>query len=97
MSSQLTILGIETSCDETAAAVVVRDAAGKGDILGEVVLSHSLIYRVEQLFLIHRETGLLIAHETSAGVRVQSPEMVSGMLTAITEAAGALSGARVAG
>ena len=25
------ILGIETSCDETAAAVVVRDAAGRGD------------------------------------------------------------------
>ncbi|MGV3549173.1 tRNA (adenosine(37)-N6)-threonylcarbamoyltransferase complex transferase subunit TsaD [Rhizobium sp.] len=39
MSSQLTILGIETSCDETAAAVVLRDASGKGKILGEVVLS----------------------------------------------------------
>lgn len=39
MSSQLTILGIETSCDETAAAIVVRDPDGKGEILGEVVLS----------------------------------------------------------
>jgi len=39
MSSHLTILGIETSCDETAAAVVARDADGKGEILGEVVLS----------------------------------------------------------
>ena len=35
MSSHLTILGIETSCDETAAAVVTRDADGKGEILGE--------------------------------------------------------------
>ncbi len=31
------ILGIETSCDETAAAVVSRDAAGRGAILSNVV------------------------------------------------------------
>ncbi|HVK92975.1 MAG TPA: tRNA (adenosine(37)-N6)-threonylcarbamoyltransferase complex transferase subunit TsaD [Mycoplana sp.] len=39
MSSHLTILGIETSCDETAAAVVAREGDGRGTILGEVVLS----------------------------------------------------------
>ncbi|CAN7199697.1 tRNA (adenosine(37)-N6)-threonylcarbamoyltransferase complex transferase subunit TsaD [Pararhizobium sp. LjRoot235] len=39
MSSPLRILGIETSCDETAAAVVLRDAEGHGEILGDVVLS----------------------------------------------------------
>lgn len=33
------ILGIETSCDETAAAVVARDAAGRGRILSNVVRS----------------------------------------------------------
>jgi N6-L-threonylcarbamoyladenine synthase len=33
----LTVLGIETSCDETAAAVVRRDAGGKGAILAKVV------------------------------------------------------------
>ena len=33
------VLGIETSCDETAAAVVVRDAAGRGRILSNVVRS----------------------------------------------------------
>jgi len=33
------VLGIETSCDETAAAVVARDAAGTGRILSNVVLS----------------------------------------------------------
>ncbi len=31
------ILGIETSCDETAASVVARDAAGRGTILSNVV------------------------------------------------------------
>jgi N6-L-threonylcarbamoyladenine synthase len=35
----LTVLGIETSCDETAAAVVVREADGRGRILSNVVLS----------------------------------------------------------
>jgi N6-L-threonylcarbamoyladenine synthase len=33
------ILGIETSCDETAAAVVARDADGRGRILSNVVRS----------------------------------------------------------
>ena len=33
------VLGIETSCDETAAAIVARDAAGKGTILSNVVRS----------------------------------------------------------
>lgn len=33
------ILGIETSCDETAAAVVARDAGGRGVILSNVVRS----------------------------------------------------------
>ena len=34
-----TILGIETSCDETAAAIVVRDAQGAGRIVSNVVRS----------------------------------------------------------
>ncbi|MFL5259613.1 MAG: tRNA (adenosine(37)-N6)-threonylcarbamoyltransferase complex transferase subunit TsaD [Hyphomicrobiales bacterium] len=34
-----TILGIETSCDETAAAVVRRHASGEGEILSNIVLS----------------------------------------------------------
>jgi N6-L-threonylcarbamoyladenine synthase len=33
------VLGIETTCDETAAAVVERDAEGRGRILSNVVLS----------------------------------------------------------
>lgn len=37
--TSLTVLGIETSCDETAAAVVRREAGGSGEILGSVVRS----------------------------------------------------------
>ena len=36
---RLVVLGIETSCDETAAAVVVREANGAGKILSNVVRS----------------------------------------------------------
>ena len=36
-----TVLGIETSCDETAAAVVRRHADGRGEILSNVVLSQA--------------------------------------------------------
>jgi len=37
----LTLLGIETSCDETAAAVVRREPSGEGRILSNIVLSQT--------------------------------------------------------
>ena len=37
--ASLTVLGIETSCDETAAALVRRNEDGSGEILGSVVRS----------------------------------------------------------
>jgi N6-L-threonylcarbamoyladenine synthase len=39
MTRRTLILGIETSCDETAAAVIARDGEGRGEILSNVVLS----------------------------------------------------------
>ena len=39
MTPFLRILGIETSCDETAASIVVRHADGRGEIVSDVVLS----------------------------------------------------------
>jgi len=35
------VLGIETTCDETAAAIVERDASGRGRLLSNVVLSQT--------------------------------------------------------
>ena len=35
------VLGIETTCDETAAAVVSRDEDGRGKILSNIVLSQT--------------------------------------------------------
>ena len=54
-----------------------------GRPFAEVVLLHRLRYRVDQVFLIHRETGLLLHHVAAQGVVVQDQHVVSGMLTAI--------------
>lgn len=54
-----------------------------GRPFAEVVLLHTLQYRVEQVFLIHRETGLLLHHVAADAAAVQDQHIVSGMLTAI--------------
>lgn len=51
----------------------------------QIVLRHTLLYRVEQLFLIHRESGLLIQHLGADPVNEQDPDAVSAMLTAIQD------------
>ncbi|MGB7924953.1 MAG: OmpA family protein [Pyrinomonadaceae bacterium] len=56
-----------------------------GRSFAEVVLLHTLLYRVEQVFLIHKETGLLLQHVVAGGAATQDADMVSGMLTAIQD------------
>ena len=51
----------------------------------QIVLRNTLIYRVEQVFLIHRESGLLIQHLAQADVETQDADAVSAMLTAIED------------
>jgi OOP family OmpA-OmpF porin len=50
-----------------------------------VVLLHTLVFQVEQIFLIHRETGIVLQHVESKEAVVQDPDLVSGMLTAIQD------------
>jgi len=52
---------------------------------GEVALLHSLVYQVEQIFLIHKESGLVLQHVVSDEAVAQDPDMVSAMLTAIQD------------
>lgn len=61
------------------------EAARTGKSFGEIALLHSLVYRVEQVFLIHKETGLLLEHVRAENVEAQPPEMVAAMLTAIED------------
>ena len=61
------------------------EAFRTGKSFSEVVLMHSLLFRVEQVFLIHRETGLLLSHVVAPTVATQDPSLVSGMLSAIQQ------------
>ena len=61
------------------------EAFRTGKPFAEIVLMHSLLYRVEQVFLIHRETGLVLNHVVAPSVATQDPEMVAGMLSAIQQ------------
>jgi outer membrane protein OmpA-like peptidoglycan-associated protein len=51
----------------------------------EVVLLNTLVYQVEQVFLIHRDSGLLVEHVVAKSAVAQNPDLVSGMLTAIKD------------
>jgi OOP family OmpA-OmpF porin len=61
------------------------EAIRTGRSFAEVVLLHSLVYRVEQIFLIHKNTSLPLLHLVSPTVAAQDPDMVSGMLSAIQD------------
>ena len=63
------------------------EAFRTGKSFAEVVLLHTLVYRTEQVFLIHRTTGLPLLHVATPEVRdeAQDADMVSGMLTAIRD------------
>jgi len=61
------------------------EAFTTGKTFAEVVMLHSLIYRVEQAFLIHKETGLLLQNVVAKDVVSHDADLVSGMLTAIQD------------
>jgi len=59
------------------------EALRTGRPFSEVALMHSLLFRVEQVFLIHKKTGLPLAHVVAPTVAMEDPSLVSGMLSAI--------------
>lgn len=61
------------------------EARQTGKTFAEVVLLRTLIYRVEQVFLIHKKTGLMLQHTVAPKVSAQDPDLVSAMLTAIQD------------
>jgi outer membrane protein OmpA-like peptidoglycan-associated protein len=61
------------------------DAWRSGRTYAEVALMKTLVYQAEQVFLIHRDSGLLLRHLVSDKAISKDPEMVSGMLTAIQD------------
>jgi outer membrane protein OmpA-like peptidoglycan-associated protein len=51
----------------------------------EIVLMHTLVYRVEQVLLILTDSGLLLQHVVAREISMEDPDLVSGMLTAIQD------------
>jgi outer membrane protein OmpA-like peptidoglycan-associated protein len=51
----------------------------------EILLARSLLYSVEQVFLIHRKTGILLMHAAAKSAVVKDADMVSGMFTAVQD------------
>jgi OOP family OmpA-OmpF porin len=61
------------------------EAARSGRPYGEILLVHSLLYRVDQVFLIHAETGLLLTQVSAEPGNTANGDLVSAMLTAIQD------------
>ncbi len=51
----------------------------------EIVLLNTLVYQVEQIFLIHIKTGIVLEHVVAQDIISQDPDLVSGMLTAVQD------------
>jgi hypothetical protein len=51
----------------------------------QIVVKYALVYRVEQVLLIHAETGLLLAEVTAEGIPAQDADLISSMMTAIRD------------
>ena len=61
------------------------EAYRSGTSFANVVLKHTVVFRVEHLFLIHRKTGLLLEHVAAPQAAAQDPHLVSSMLAAIQD------------
>ncbi len=59
------------------------EALRTGRSYAEIVLCRTLVYRVEQVFLIHSTSGLLLHHVAQPDVPELNGDVVSGMITAI--------------
>ncbi len=51
----------------------------------QIIIKHSLVYRVEQVFLIHAESGLLLAHMAPRDLAVADADLIAGMMIAIQD------------
>ncbi|WGV25249.1 OmpA family protein [Halotia branconii] len=61
------------------------EAQRTGKSFAEIVLLRTLVYRVEQVFLIHKQTGLLLQHSVASQIAAQDADLVAAMLTAIQD------------
>lgn len=60
-------------------------AARTGQSFSEVVLLNTLLFRVEQVMLVHRESGLVLAEVRGQGAPERDVDLVAAMLSAIRD------------
>ncbi len=83
-----TMAAIQQLTEQTFTARGIQwrmEAWRTGVPVGEIALRHTLRYRVEQVFLIHRETGVLLQFVAVPGAPGPDSDMVSAMLTALSQ------------
>ncbi|WP_200282674.1 OmpA family protein [Rhabdochromatium marinum] len=56
-----------------------------GEPFAKIALLRTLVFQIEQIFLVHAETGLLIGYAQREDAITRDPDMVSSMLTAIQD------------
>jgi len=61
------------------------EAMRSGKPFSEIVMLHTLVYRVEQIFFTHSQTGISLSHATFDDGETQDADMVSAMFTAIQD------------
>ena len=85
------VQSIENVVDQQLSWKSVRwrlEAWRKKRSFAEVVFLHTLLFRVEHAFLIHRENGVQLLHATRRGAIAREPDLIAAMLTAIQDFVG---------
>ena len=79
------IINLNRSLDHSLNLNWRLEAWRTGRPFSEVILSKTLVYRVEQVFLIHIETGILLKQVIIDSEQSRDGDLISGMLTAIQD------------
>jgi len=82
------VVNIQQILEKSLSAESIKwrfEAMRSGKPFAEIAVLHSLIYRVEQVLLIDHQSGLLLAHVESRDPGIADADLISGMLTAVTD------------
>lgn len=82
------VQSIETVVDQQLSWRSVRwriEAWRTGRSFAEIAFVHTLLFRVEHVFLLNRDNGLQLLHATRPGVIAREPDLITAMLTAIQD------------
>ena len=64
----------------------LRNLSGQRDVTGDAAIAQALPFHVREIFLIQRDSGLLLAHYQADGQEEdEDSDLISGMLTAIRD------------